>query len=78
MNMSQSNYLKLKSIVNSCKSYEQIQSCFSFVNNPVFLKEEWERWKLLGIIQKKAYSLRNEDLAFHVKELKRIRTESFL
>jgi hypothetical protein len=70
--MSQSKFAKVKSIIESCETYEQIQSCFSFVNSESFFPEIWERVKILGIIQTKAYAMRNADLKFHNQEVKRI------
>ena len=70
--MNQSKFSKVKSIIESCETYDQIQSCFSFVKNESFFPELWERTKILGIIQTKAYALRNADLQFHRQELKRI------
>lgn len=62
---------KVKSIINSCVTYEQIQSCFSFVKGN-FFTNEFERWEILSFLQNKAYALRNEDLTFHNQELKSI------
>lgn len=67
-----SKFSKVKSIINSCVTYDQLQSCFSFVNNEAFFPQLWERCKILSILQTKAYELRNADLAFHRSEMKRI------
>jgi hypothetical protein len=73
--MSNSKLLKVKSIINSCETYEQIQSCFSFINGN-FFTEISDKIKILSFIQEKTYSLRNADLAFHRSEMKKIH-ESF-
>ena len=68
---SNSKLAKVKSIIDSCVTYEQIQSCFSFIKGTFFPSEQ-DRWKVLGFIQDKTYTLRNADLAFHHKEMKSI------
>jgi hypothetical protein len=68
---SNSKLAKVKSIIDSCVTYEQIQSCFSFIKGTFFPNEQ-DRWKVLGYLQTKAYALRNADLAFHKSEMKRI------
>ena len=57
---------KITSIIESCETYEQVQSCFSFVRNPAFLGDDISlKYKVLLLIQSKAYSLRNTDLKEH-------------
>jgi hypothetical protein len=64
---------KIESIIESCETYEQVQSCFSFIKNPAFCGEDLSmKTKILLLIQKKAYSLRNADLEEHVDLLKQI------
>jgi hypothetical protein len=70
--MSQSKFEKVKSIIESCETYDQIKTCFSFVNVETFFPDVLERFKVLRIIQSKAYALRNADLKFHNQEIKRI------
>jgi hypothetical protein len=68
---SNSKLAKVKSIIDSCVTYDQVKSCFSFVEG-TFFSDIWERTKVLGYLQTKAYALRNADLAFHKSEMKRI------
>lgn len=57
---------KITSIIESCETYEQVQSCFSFVRNPSFFGEDiLQKYRILLLIQSKAYSLRNTDLKEH-------------
>jgi hypothetical protein len=63
---------KVKSIIESCETYEQVQTCFSFVRNESFFPNLLDRYKVLGLIQAKAYSLRNEDIKFYKQELTNI------
>jgi hypothetical protein len=60
---------KVKSIIESCETYEQVQSCFSFVRRESFFPDLADRYRVLLIIQAKAYSLRNADLKFHKQQL---------
>jgi hypothetical protein len=62
---------KVKSIIDSCNTYDQVQSCFSFVNRS-FFTDILDKTKVLSYLQKKAYALRNSDLSFHRSEMKRI------
>ena len=61
---------KVKSIIESCETYEQIQSCFSFTKTETFFPDLLTRFKVLGLIQAKAYQLRKSDLEFHIQQLK--------
>jgi hypothetical protein len=63
---------KVKSIIESCETYEQVQSCFSFVRRESFFPDVLHRYRVLAIIQAKAYSLRNADLKFHKQQLANI------
>ncbi len=63
---------KVKSIIESCETYEQVQSCFSFVRRESFFPDLADRYKILTIIQAKAYSLRNADIEFHKQQLTNI------
>lgn len=57
---------KITSIIASCETYEQVQSCFCFVRNPSFFGEDiLQKYRILLLIQSKAYSLRNTDLKEH-------------
>ena len=69
--MSNCKLLKVKSIIDSCETYEQIQSCFSFVNG-TFFTDISDKFKVLRYVQEKSYALRNKDLKFHNSEIKRI------
>jgi len=62
---------KVKSIIDSCDTYEQVQSCFSFVNR-TFFTDILDKTKVLSYLQDKAYALRNADLSFHRAEMKSI------
>lgn len=54
---------KIISIIESCETYGQVQSCFSFVRNPAFFGDDlMQKYKVLLMIQKKAYSMRKGDL----------------
>ena len=62
---------KITSIIESCKTYEQTQACFGFVRNPAFFGDDlMQKYKILLLIQKKAYSLRNADLEEHIGLMK--------
>ena len=64
---------KITSIIESCETYEQVQSCFSFVRNPSFFGDDLlQKYRILVLIQSKAYSLRNADLEEHNDLLKQI------
>lgn len=64
---------KIKSIINSCETYEQVQSCFSFAKNHAFLGNDiMEKTNILLLIQAKSYSLRNNDLKEHRDMMKQI------
>ena len=62
---------KITSIIESCETYEQTQSCLSFVRNPAFFGDDlMQKYKVLLLIQQKAYSLRNADLKEHRELMK--------
>ena len=64
---------KITSIIESCETYEQVQSCFGFVRNPSFFGDDLlQKYRILLLIQSKAYSLRNADLEEHNDLLKQI------
>jgi predicted metal-binding protein len=64
---------KITSIIESCETYEQVQSCFSFVKNPSFFGDDiLQKYRILLLIQAKAYSLRNNDLEEHNTWVKQI------
>ncbi len=61
---------KIQSIIESCKTYEQVLTCFSFVNGAFFNYDDiLTRYKVLGFLQKKAYEMRSEDLKQRVKAI---------
>ena len=53
---------KVERIINSCETYDQVLTCFSFANGTFFNSDLLSQSKVLGMIQKKAYQMRNEDL----------------
>jgi hypothetical protein len=59
------NSEKVKSIINSCKTYEQLQSCFSFIDNKYVCSDELEQSNILKYLQDKAYNMRLEDITLH-------------
>lgn len=64
---------KITSIIESCETYEQAQSCFLFVRNPSFFGDDiLQKYRILLLIQKKAYSLRNADLEEHIDLMKQM------
>jgi hypothetical protein len=64
---------KIVSIIESCETYEQVQTCFSFIKNPAFCGEDLlMEYKVLSTIQAKAYSLRNADIKEHRDLMKKI------
>ena len=64
---------KIVSIIESCETYDQVKSCFSFIKNPAFCGDDLSmKYKVLSTIQAKAYSLRNADLEEHADLLKQI------
>lgn len=56
---------RIESIIDSCKTYDQVQTCLSFVNYPRQHVGQAEKFKILGLVQQKAYDLRNADLKEH-------------
>lgn len=52
---------KITSIINSCETYDQVLTCFTFVNRP-FFTDILLKYKVLGAIQSKAYTIRKTDL----------------
>lgn len=62
---------KIGSIISSCITYDQVQTCFSFVTGP-FFSELSDKMYILGLIQKKAYEIRNKDLRNHIEKMNRI------
>jgi hypothetical protein len=64
---------KIVSIIESCETYDQVKSCFSFIKNPAFCGDDLSmKYKVLSTIQAKAYSLRNTDLEEHIDLMKQI------
>jgi hypothetical protein len=64
---------KIVSIIESCETYDQVKSCFSFIKNPAFCGEDLSmKYKVLSTIQAKAYSLRNADIKEHRDFMKQI------
>jgi predicted metal-binding protein len=64
---------KITSIIESCETYEHVQSCFSFVKNPSFFGDDiLQKYRILLLIQAKVYSLRNNDLEEHNEHVKQI------
>ena len=61
---------KIESIIQSCENYDQVLTCESFIN---FFKDDLSlQFEVLGMIQKKVYQLRNQDLEEHIQALKEI------
>ncbi len=60
---------KIKSIINSCITYEQTQSCLNIVK---LVKRE-HSFKVLGMVQDKVYSIRNTDLKEHYYQMEILR-----
>lgn len=50
---------KIISIINSCETYDQVLTCFRFIN---FFNDLLIQYKVLGAIQSKAYTMRRIDL----------------
>jgi hypothetical protein len=64
---------KIVSIIESCETYDQVKSCFSFIKYPAFCEEDLSmKYKVLSTIQAKAYSLRNADIKEHRDLMKQI------
>jgi len=63
---------KVKSIIESCLTYDQLQSCMSFVQTSNFFPENLDRIRVMGFIQHKAYSMRLADLKDDIEKLKQI------
>lgn len=61
----QTKYNKIKSIIESCKTYDQISTCFVFVESDSFFTELEVKFDVLSLIQKKLYYLRNLDIKEH-------------
>ncbi len=61
---------KIESIIQSCENYDQVLTCESFIN---FFNDDLSlQFEVLGMIQKKVYQLRNQDLKEHIQALKEI------
>ena len=64
---------KIVSIIESCETYDQVKSCFSFIKYPVFCGEDFSmKYEVLSTIMTKAYSLRNADIKEHRDFMKQI------
>jgi hypothetical protein len=63
----------IKRIIDSCETYEQVQTCLSFVDWPRPGIGPAEKAKILGWLQTKTYELRNQDLEFHKQEMAKLR-----
>lgn len=64
---------KVKSIIESCETYEQLITCQSFLYNNYITTDISERFKIFGWIQKEVYKIRNCDLLEHTEKMKEIR-----
>ena len=64
---------KVKSVIESCKTYPQVQSCFSFLTNQSLFESDHEKFVVLGWIQSKAYELRAEDIREHLAAIREIK-----
>lgn len=69
-----SNKTKLKhieAIINSCETYDQALTCFSFLN---FFHENdlKNRMEVYSFIQTKVYAMRKTDLDEHKREMEKI------
>jgi hypothetical protein len=52
---------KIKSIINSCETYEQVQTCFSFAKSN-FFEDASARIIVLGWIESKTYELHDANI----------------
>ena len=58
---------KVKSIINSCLTYDQLLCCFSFLKNIYIVGDDdydslFNSYDIALAIQSKAYEMRNKDL----------------
>ena len=59
---------KVESIINSCKTYDQVLTCFSFVRGTFFNGDLLSQSKVLSMIQKKSYEMRRNDLNTYINQ----------
>jgi hypothetical protein len=64
---------KIRSIVKSCLTYEQAQSCMNIVN----LVRREHKFVVLGMVQEKVFQIRNNDLKEHREYMCKLRKERF-
>lgn len=64
--------MQAKAIINSCETYGQVKTCFSFLDNRYVCRSMLDEIKVAGMLQDKAYSMRNADLVEHIDQLKKI------
>ena len=57
--------IKIKSIINSCTTLKQLDSCFSFVEREEFFRHDdpkdvtLYRWEIIYTLQRKLYHLKD-------------------
>lgn len=62
---------KIIASIESCVTYDQVNTCLNFTK---FYPRNLDlQLKIVGLVQKKAYSMRNADLAEHAEEMRKIR-----
>lgn len=62
---------KIIASIESCVTYDQINTCLNFTK---FYPHNLDlQLKIVGLVQKKVYGMRNADLEEHVEEMRKIR-----
>lgn len=61
---------KIIASIKSCETYEQIETCKNFMN--CYPNNITASLLILGMMQERAYEMRNDDIKDHVEKLKQI------
>ena len=66
---------RIKQIIDSCETYDQVKTCFSFAEQTRPGIGLQERSQILGWIRAKTNELRGQDLAEHQEEMSNLRQQ---
>lgn len=65
----------IKRIIDSCETFDQVQTCTSFVEQPRPGIGPVEKQQILHWLREKANALHSQNLEFHRQEMARLRQE---
>lgn len=66
---------RIKRIIDSCETFDQVQTCTSFVEQPRPGIGLTEKQQILNWLLEKANALHSQNLEFHRQEMTRLRQE---